>query len=121
MKKVKNFTDLIAYQKSHALVLDVYLLTKKFPEDEKFALVNQMRRSAVSITSNIAEGFSRNSTKDKAHFYAISKGSLTEVYSQLLISKDLKYISEKDMTSIEIKITECARLVSGLIKSAINY
>ena len=118
MTEIKNFTDLIAYKKSHALVLDVYFLTKKFPLDERFALTDQMRRSAISITSNIAEGFSRNSSKDKAHFYSISKGSLTEIYSQILISKDLGYIKEESI--IIEKIEECTRLISGLIKSAMS-
>jgi four helix bundle protein len=121
MEKVKNFTDLIAYKKSHALVLEIYSLTKKFPPDEKFALTNQMRRSAISITSNIAEGFSRNSSKDKAHFYAISKGSLTEIHSQILISKDLKYVCESDFNSTVMKIEECCKIISGLIRSAISY
>jgi four helix bundle protein len=99
--------------------LDIYSLTKKFPLDERFALIDQMRRSAISITSNIAEGFSRNSSKDKAHFYAMAKGSLTEIYSQLLISKDLKYIKEDESIIIE-RVEECIRLISGLIKSAMS-
>lgn len=99
--------------------MDIYSLTKKFPLDERFALIDQMRRSAISITSNIAEGFSRNSSKDKAHFYAMAKGSLTEIYSQLLISKDLKYIKEDESIIIE-RVEECIRLISGLIKSAMS-
>ncbi len=118
MGEIKNFTDLIVYKKSHVLVLEIYSLTKRFPADERFSLIDQMRRSAISVTSNIAEGFSRNSSKDKAQFYAISKGSLTELYSQLLISKDLKYISELELIPIEEKVMECLRLISGIIKSA---
>lgn len=121
MEKIKSFTDLITYKKSHALVLEIYSLTKKFPPDERFAITDQMRRAAISITSNIAEGFSRNSSKDKAHFYAMAKGSLTEIHSQILISRDLKYISEEEFVSIETKISECARLISGLVKAAISY
>lgn len=96
-------------------------MTKKFPSDERFALTDQMRRAAISITSNIAEGFSRNSSKDKSHFYAMAKGSLTELHSQILISSDLKYVCEKDFISIEAKICECERLISGLVKAAISY
>ena len=79
MERIKSFTDLIAWQEAHKLALIVYKTTKKFPENEKFGLVSQMRRSAVSITSNIAEGFSRVSKKEKLQFYAIARGSLTEL------------------------------------------
>jgi four helix bundle protein len=120
MGEIKNFTDLIVYKKSHELVLEIYSLCKKFPADERFALTDQMRRAAISIISNIAEGFSRSSSKDKAHFYAMAKGSLTEIYSQILISKDLRYISENESVIVLEKVSECIRLISGLIKSAMN-
>jgi len=96
MSKVLNFTDLIAYKKAHELVIEVYKITKKFPEDEKFCLISQIRRSGVSITSNIAEGFARMTAKDKANFYGISRGSLLELQSQLIISKDLGYLSNNE-------------------------
>ena len=118
MGEIKNFTDLISYKKSHDLVLDIYSLCKKFPADERFALTDQMRRATISITSNIAEGFSRGSSKDKAHFYAMAKGSLTEIYSQILVSKDLKYISENESVMVLEKISECIRLISGLMTSS---
>lgn len=120
MDKITNFTDLIAYKKSHSLVLEIYTLTKKFPSDERFALIDQIRRAAISITSNLAEGFSRNSSKDKAYFYSIAKGSLTEVHSQILISYDLGYINKENLLDIENRISECTRLISGLIKSAVS-
>jgi len=120
MGEIKNFTDLITYKKAHALVLNIYSLTKKFPDNERFALIDQMTRSAISITSNIAEGFSRNSSKDKAYFYAIAKGSLTEIYSQILISKDFKYIDEKELVYLETKVCGCIKLISGLTKSAMT-
>ena len=72
MSNISNFTDLIAYKKAHELVIEVYKITKKFPEDEKFGLTNQIRRAGISITSNIAEGFARMTAKDKAHFYGIA-------------------------------------------------
>ena len=112
--KIKSFTDLITWQKSHKLVLDIYKITLKFPEDEKYSLVSQLRRAAISITSNIAEGFSRRTSKDKAHFYYNALGSLTEIQNQLIIAKDLKYINESDsfiQNSIEIN-----KLINSLIK-----
>lgn len=88
--KVKNFTDLKVWQQGHKLVVDIYDVTKLFPRDELFCLTTQIRRAIISFTSNIAEGFSRSTAKDKAHFYSIALGSLTEVQNQLLIAKDLK-------------------------------
>ena len=118
---IKDFSDLFAWQESHKLVLFVYKLTKKFPEDEKFALTSQIRRAVVSITSNIAEGFGRNTKKDKTQFYAISKGSLYETYSQLIIALDLGYISESDYKIAKENILKCVRLISGLANTAFDH
>ena len=115
---IKTFKDLIAWQKAHELVLDVYKITKKFPEIEKYGLENQLRRASVSITSNIAEGFGRNSRKEKLQFYSISRGSLFEVLDQLTIAKDLGYFGSQEFVVLEEKIGVCSRLVSGIIKSA---
>ena len=82
--KIKSFTDLNAWKEGHVLVLDIYGITKKFPKEEIFGIVSQMRRCSVSITSNIAEGFSRQSYKEKVQFYSISRGSITELQNQLL-------------------------------------
>src|SRR3989344_224377 len=87
-KKIQSFTDLEVWRESHKLVLMVYKFTKNFPKNELFGLTSQLRRAVVSITSNIAEGFSRFSYKEKIQFYSIAFGSLTEVQNQLLISKD---------------------------------
>jgi four helix bundle protein len=121
MGEIKSFTDLFAYKKAHSLVLDVYKLTKYFPSDERFGLVNQIRRAGVSVTSNIAEGFARNTAKDKIHFYTMSRGSLLELHSQLLISRDLKYLDTKDLNRLEPNIIEVSKLISGIIKSAKDY
>jgi four helix bundle protein len=104
--RIKSFTDLHSWQEGHKLVLAVYELTKKFPEDEKFGLVSQMRRAAVSVTSNIAEGFSRDSYADKKHFYVMSHGSLTELQNQLLIARDVKYIKEDGLITGLIRATK---------------
>src|SRR3989344_4782302 len=102
--KIKNFTDLRAWQEGHGLVLNVYQLTSKFPKDELFALTSQLRRAATSITSNIAEGFSRHSYKEKVNFYHISLGSTTEVENQLIISKDIGYISETEFQKAQYQL-----------------
>jgi len=119
-KIIKDFSDLFAWQESHKLVIFVYKLTKKFPEDEKFGLTSQIKRAAVSITSNIAEGFGRNTKKDKMQFYAIAKGSVYETDNQLKIALDLKYIQEGDYTVAKDNISKCLRLISGLASSAFD-
>lgn len=91
-KKIKTFEDLDAWKEGQKLVLMIYQITKGFPKEELFVLVSQMRRAAISIISNIAEGFARQSYKEKIQFYSISLGSVTELHSQLLISRDIKYI-----------------------------
>jgi four helix bundle protein len=118
--KIINFTDLKAWRVGHQIVLEIYALSKTFPREELFGLVSQIRRAAVSITSNLAEGFSRSTAKDKAHFYAITLGSLTEVQNQILIAKDLGYIPEELTNSVLEKIMETIRMTNGLIKSANN-
>ncbi len=114
--KIHSFTDLIAWRKAHNLVLMVYKLTDEFPKSEVFGLTNQIRRSAVSVTSNIAEGFSRVTNKDKSQFYAMSLGSLTELQSQLLIARDIGYISKENfMITSELSV-EVSKLLNGLRK-----
>ncbi|MEA1963264.1 MAG: four helix bundle protein [Patescibacteria group bacterium] len=116
--KIKSFTDLIAWREGHKLVLVIYDITKQFPKDELFGLVSQIRRCVVSITSNIAEGFSRLSYKDKARFYSISLGSTTELQNQLLIAKDVNYISKKEFQNIAEQSVKVHKIINGLIKSS---
>ena len=118
--KIKHFTDLIVYKKAHEMVLFTYKLTKAFPQEERYALVDQMRRSAVSVTSNIAEGFGRSTGKDKKQFYAISQGSVYELESQFLISKDLGYISPSELINFQAMSSEVIRILSGIMKSAFS-
>lgn len=117
-KKIKTFTDLNAWKEAHKLVLMVYKTTKDFPKEEIFGLINQMRRAAVSITSNIAEGFSRQSYSEKAHFYSIAQGSNTELQNQLLITKDVGYLNENDFKEIAEQSVMAHKLLSGLIKKS---
>jgi len=118
--KIKSFTDLDAWKEGHKLVLMIYEITKQFPKDELFGLTSQIRRCAVSVTSNIAEGFSRSSYKEKAHFYFISLGSTTELQNQLLISRDIKYINEDKFAVIAEKTIKVHKIINGLIKSSIR-
>lgn len=118
MQKIRTFKDLIVWQEGHMLVLMVYKVTKKFPKEELFGLTNQLRRAVVSFTSNIAEGFSRNSYKEKLQFYSMSLGSLTEVDNQLTIAKDVDYLTEKEYAAFEEQITIVSRLCNGIIKSS---
>lgn len=114
--KITAFTDLNAWKEGHNLVLMVYKLINSFPPEEKFALAGQMRRCVVSITSNIAEGFSRQTKKEKLQFYSIAKGSLTELQNQLIIARDVKYISELIFKEIAEKTSVVGRLLTGLIQ-----
>ena len=102
--KTFSFEKLEVYVEARKLVSDIYGLSRQFPNDEMFALINQIRRAAVSITSNIAEGTSRSSKKDKAHFVEIAYGSLMEVVSQLQIAVDLNYITVQQYEDLLPKI-----------------
>ena len=114
--KQNSFRDLDAYKESKTLVAEVYRLLKKFPKEEQYALCDQLRRAAISITSNIAEGSGRVSTKEKIHFLEISYGSLMEVLSQLDIACDLGYITKEDFKQFEMIENRVAGLISSLTK-----
>ncbi|MEZ4156627.1 MAG: four helix bundle protein [Candidatus Paceibacterota bacterium] len=114
--KIKSFTDLIAWRRCHSLTLAIYKATSAFPKEEMFTLTSQMRRASVSTCSNIAEGFSRHSPKDRQHFYSMSLGSLTELQSQLLIARDLGHIKENGFKNLADMAIECSKLLNGLIK-----
>ncbi len=118
--KIKSFTDLEAWKEGHKLVLIIYTATKLFPTDERFNLIDQLRRAVISITSNIAEGFSRNSAKEKVQFFYIALGSLTEIQNQLLVARDLRYLDEKIFQDMAQQTILVNKLLSGLIKSAKN-
>jgi four helix bundle protein len=121
MEKIKNFSDLIAWQEGHKFIVSVYHYTKKFPTEERFGLTVQLRRSAISLTSNIAEGFSRFSRKEKNQFYSIALGSLAEAFNQLLIARDVGYLSMEEFKIFENKILFIRKLILGLIKSSRKY
>lgn len=115
--KIREFTDLYAWQKGHALVLLVYNITKSLPENEKFGLTSQMQRASVSITSNIAEGFGRRSIKEKIQFYYIAHGSLTEVKNISFILRDTGLISLNLYESLSELISQAQATLLGLLRA----
>ena len=114
---IKSFTDLDTWKEGHGLVLLIYNITKNFPKEEIFGLSSQIRRAAVSVTSNIAEGFARQTPNDKVHFYYMAHGSLTELQNQLIIGRDVKYINEKTFLKLADQSVIVHKLINGLIKS----
>lgn len=118
---IKSFTDLNTWKESHKLVLMIYKLLRKFPKEENFALCDQMRRASISITSNIAEGFGRQTIKEKIQFYYQAQGSLTEIKNQLITSKDLDYISQTDFLDVANQANIAHQLLQGLITKSKSF
>lgn len=121
MTKITSFENLIAWQKSQDLAVSIYMLTKSFPNEEQFALTNQMRRAGSSISANIAEGFGRKSKKEKIQFYRIAYGSLLEVKNFIYLSSRLNYVDENKTQEIIAQITDCQKLINAIIKSVDKY
>ena len=109
-----SYQTLNVYKDAKALVVEVYQLLKIYPVEERYAICDQIRRAAISITSNIAEGMSRYSDKEKAHFLEIAYGSLMEVESQFDISVDLKYISKEQFDMLSKEINSVGKQLSAL-------
>lgn len=115
--KIESFTDLHTWQEGHKFVVQIYEMAKTLPATEVYGLKSQMQRAAISITSNIAEGFSRSSFADKLHFYHMSKGSLTELQNQLLIARDVGYSPGNLFDDLATQSKSVQRLLIGLIRS----
>lgn len=115
LTKKYSFTNLRAWDEAYMLTLQVYKLLESYPKAEKFSLVDQIKRSAISITSNIAEGYGRRSYKEKMRFYYIAKGSLQELLSQLLVSKGLNFINDEQIAVISDNIDLVSIQLQGLI------
>ena len=113
-----HYKNLLVWQKAIALVTQVYVATKSFPKEELYGLTSQIRRSAVSIPSNIAEGQGRLTSGEFRHFLGLARGSLAELETQLIIATNLGYISDVDV--LFIQISEIGRMLSGLLKSTEN-
>ncbi|MCL4382743.1 four helix bundle protein [Patescibacteria group bacterium] len=116
MGEIKTFSDLNAWKEAHKLVLLIYKTTNEFPNKETCALTGQMRRAVVSVSSNLAEGFSRRGNKEKIRFYAMALGSLTELQNQTMVAKDVGYINAKAFSEVENQTVIVHKLVNGLIK-----
>lgn len=115
--KIESYQDLLVWQKAVDLVTRVYDVTKDYPKEEIYALTSQIRRSAVSIPSNIAEGYGRHSTKDYVYFLKIARGSLFELETQMIISKNLEYIGDMIIEKVFDNIVEIKKMLNGLIRS----
>jgi len=114
------FEKLKVWQNSREMVIIVYKITNTFPDEERYCLVNQIRRAIISVSSNIAEGSSRTSFKDQAHFTSLAYGSLMEVLNQLYIANDLKYISNDTVLELKKKISEISNQLNALRNSQLN-
>nr|QNO53812.1 hypothetical protein LLJJBFGJ_00004 [Methanosarcinales archaeon ANME-1 ERB6] len=120
MSKIKGFEDLKVWEKSHEFVLEVYKITQQFPGEEKFGMTSQIRRSAVSVAANIAEGSKRQHLKEYIQMLYIAQGSLSETKYYLLLARDLKYLSEIKYQELFGQSQEIAKMLSGLINSLKN-
>lgn len=114
---IRSFQDLVAWQKAFQLASLVYHATRTFPADERFGLVQQLRRGAVSVSSNIAEGYGRGGRSDYSRFLKMSRGSLYEIDTQLMLSKELGFLAEAEYSSVKAALDECERVLAGLIRA----
>ncbi len=119
--RIKAFTDLIVWKEGHKLVVMIYKTTKRFPKEETYSLMDQMKRAASSVTSNIAEGFGRQTYKEKVQFFYLSQGSLTELKNQIYISKDVGYLSDQEFNILINQSNFVHQLLQGLIKKSKSF
>jgi four helix bundle protein len=117
---LKNYKDLKVWQKAYQLCITIYKLTKHFPKEEQYGLTSQIRRSAVSVPSNIAEGYGRKTTQEYIQSLYIAYGSHCELETQIMISKDLGYIKSDDFQELQQDIGDVERMLKALIKSLQN-
>ena len=117
---IYGFEKLEVWNDTRQLAQDIYIITKSFPEEEKFGLVSQVRRAIVSVSSNIAEGSGRTGNKDQAHFTQLAFGSLMEVTNLLILASDLEYISNNEYDQLRAKIQKISNSLNALRKSQLN-
>ena len=115
MKTVTNYKDLLVWQRSMDLVERIYRITEKLPDRERWGLISQMCRAAVSVPANIAEGYGRQSTGEYRHFLSIARGSLSELETHLLLCQRLGYIEPKEVASVLNEVEEILKMLAGLI------
>ena len=114
---IKSYQDLILWQKAIGFVTDMYNMTRQFPSGEKFGIISQINRAAISIPANIAEGWGRESTKSFIPFLRISRGSIMELTTLLVIARNLGYLTEIDSNEFSSRVNELGKIINGLIKS----
>jgi four helix bundle protein len=120
-KTIKSFTDLVVWREGHKLAIMIYKTTNTFPKEETYSLTDQIRRCAVSITSNIAEGFGRQTYKEKVQYYYQAQGSLTELKNQLLIARDVDYLPQEDFKTLADQAVIVSKLLGGLIRKSKTF
>ena len=120
-QKIKDFTDLIVWKEGHKLIISLYKVSRGFPKEDLYSLTNQMRRAAVSINSNIAEGFGRRGYKEKIQFYYLAQGSLIELKNQLYIAKDIGYLKNGEFNTLMNQSDLVHRLLQGLITKSKTF
>lgn len=114
---MQDFTKLAVWDKSHALTLKIYEVTSAYPSQERFGLISQMQRSSSSVPTNIAEGCGRDSQAELKRFLIIAMGSASELHYQLILSRDLNYLSIEQYTSLEKQVIEVKKMLAGFIRS----
>jgi four helix bundle protein len=117
MDQKRNYKDLVVWQRAIRLVPQVYAVVKTLPPEERFDLGSQMRRAVVSVPANIAEGQARHSPKEFLHHLSIAKGSLAEVHTLLIVAKELNYLNQTQLTTLEAAVDEVAKPLFGLMSS----
>jgi four helix bundle protein len=117
MSEIKDFKDLLVWQKAMELSINVFWMTKKFPKEEVYGISSQLRRAAVSVAANIAEGHGRNTKGEYIQFLGIAKGSLAELETLLILSKELEYLNDESLTKNLDLIVTCNRMLKKLIQA----
>jgi len=117
MRSMGDYRQLSVWKRAHGLALEVYRSTRSFPDHERYGLVAQLRRAAVSVVSNIAEGTGRHSDRELARFLRIARGSVCEVECQLLLSRDLGFLKPDGWTALDSDCREVGKMLNGLIRS----
>jgi len=121
MSEIRSYKDLLVWEKGILIVKQTYKLTNLLPDNEKFGLTSQLRRAAVSIPSNIAEGYGRDYTRNYSQFLKIARGSLMELETQLIICRELEYLTEENTKEIDLLIIEKIKMLNSLIKKMNEY
>lgn len=121
MSEIRSYKDLLVWEKGILIVKQTYKLTNLLPDNEKYGLTSQLRRAAVSIPSNIAEGYGRDYTRNYSQFLKIARGSLMELETQLIICRELEYLTEENTKEIDLLIIEEIKMLNSLIKKMNEY